>query len=361
MSKIKLLLITVRADYGGGPRHVDLLINNISADFKVHVACPDDKPYYGLWQRNQHVNGIFNLPHRKFKTSALLALSKFIKENSISVVHSHGKGAGVYSRFLKILNPALKVVHTFHGVHTQEYGKVAKMLYYGYENAAKHLTDKFINVSYGEGDICVTGGFCQKEKQTTIYNGVPDLSTLTKANGKSSAETFEVVSISRFDFSKHMQLALKIAALLHDHKHIKFIWVGDGPDKLSLEKQAESDGLTNIVFTGFTDNPEKYLQSAKLYLSTSRWEGLPLSLVEAASLSIPIVATNVTGNNEVVQHGVNGFLYQSDSPQDAADAIIKLIQNQALLDEFSNNSRRIYEDKFTVDLMVNKTELVYKT
>lgn len=61
-----------------------------------------------------------------------------------------------------------------------------------------------------------------------------------------------------------------------------------------------------IDFVGFTKEPMKYLQSSDLYLSTSRFEGLPYGLIEAASVGLPIVASNVKGNNEVVNNGYNG-------------------------------------------------------
>jgi glycosyltransferase involved in cell wall biosynthesis len=360
MSKTNLLLVTVRADHGGGPRHVDLLINNINRNFNLFVACPDDKPYKNFWQTNSAVKGTFLLPHRKFSFSRLKELSRFIKSNSITVVHSHGKGAGVYTRLLKLLIPSLKVVHTFHGVHVLQYSLLSRNLYYLYEKLMCKLTDRFINVSFGERDICLKHGFIEAKKQITVYNGVPDLAERTSHPAIPDIfKKFKVISISRFDFSKNMQLTYIIAKQLKHNPSIEFVWVGDGADREELENKVKEEGLMNIKFTGFTDQPDIYLKSAQVYLSTSRWEGLPLSLIEAASLSIPVIATDVTGNNEVVKHGFNGFLYDAEAPELAAEYITKLADDPALYTEFAKNSRETYLENFTVEEMVRKTEEIY--
>ena len=118
---MKILLVTLRADWGGGPQHVDLLINNISEKFEIYVTCPNDKPYYEKWKNNPKVKDIFILPHRKFSFKKLIGLSNFVKNHNIEIIHSHGKGAGIYSRLLKLFNYNLKIIHTLHGFHIREY------------------------------------------------------------------------------------------------------------------------------------------------------------------------------------------------------------------------------------------------
>ena len=96
---MKILLITVRSDFGGGPRHVDQLINNLPQNIEIYVAYPQDGTPYGQeWNSNSRIKSRINIPFRKFSTKTLFEIAKFIKENSINIVHSHGNGAGVYSR-----------------------------------------------------------------------------------------------------------------------------------------------------------------------------------------------------------------------------------------------------------------------
>lgn len=354
MNRKKLLYITARADHGGGPKHLDLLINYLAGKFEIYVACPPDEPYYSLWKQNKNISKILSIPHRKLTASGLGNLYTLIKENNIEIVHSHGKGAGIYSRLLKLLVPSLTIVHTFHGVHISEYSQIQKSIYIFIERLAGILTKKFINVSNGERDICLSLKFSTASKTSVIYNGIPTPECLNEVK----EVEFVVTSITRFDYSKNMQLAFEIAKVL---PFIKFCWVGDGPDRQSLEEQAIIEQVSNITFAGFQDNPMAFLAQTSVYLSTSRWEGLPISLIEASSLGIPVIATNVTGNNEVVTHDLNGLLFDQNFPEIAVKYIEKLYNNRYLHQQLSQNALHIFQQKFKVELMAAKTEAIYRS
>jgi len=360
MSKTKILLITVRADYGGGPKHVDLLLNNISDKFEVYVACPRDKPYFQYWTENPRVKDIFLVPHRKFQLAKLRQLAAYCKQNSIELVHSHGKGAGVYARLLKLLLPQLKVVHTFHGMHIGEYSSLQKKLYFLYEKALAALTDKFINVSEGEKMQCLDFNLFKPEHSVVMYNAISPLQKDLAGRCPALQNKTVVATISRFDFPKYMDLAYQIAKSFKNNPNLVFLWVGDGQDKHKLEKLASQENLTNILFTGFSDNVAQYLSWADIYLSTSRWEGLPYALMEAASLGIPIVASNVVGNNEIVKPGEKGFLFNLQSPEVAVNYINVLANDKELYAAMSAAAQHTFRKKFRIEAMIAKLESVYE-
>lgn len=353
-----ILLITLRADHGGGPQHIDYLVNNYPDNIKLYMACPKDKPYYSLWHLNNKIQEIFELQHRKFSFVRLILLLKFIKKHKIRVIHSHGKGAGIYSRVLKILSPELKIIHTMHGFHFQEYGKLSKYLYITLERALALFTDMFINVSIGERDICQKYKLYPVGKSRVIYNGICSLEEYVDARNKIKLIDKRIVTtISRFDYPKNMDLAYQIAKEFKDRLDIVFLWIGDGKDKNEIEKRAK-DECVNIIFTGFSSDISKYLSATDIYLSTSRWEGLPIALLEAQSLGVPIVATDVIGNNEAVVHGYNGYLFK-DIIQ-ACTYILKLLKNKDLYLELQKNARKNFENKFQVYGMVEQLITVYK-
>lgn len=355
---MKILFITLRADHGGGPKHVDLLINNLSNNIEIFLASPQDKPYYDLWSESQRVKDVFVLPHRKFSVKKLLKLNKFIKDNDIKIIHSHGKGAGVYSRMLKILNPRLKAVHTLHGVHIGEYGFLKKRVYIFLERFLALFTDKFINVSNNENSICLKHGLFKKNKSEIIYNGIKALLREDSSRKKFNLYGKKVVTtISRFDYAKNMALAYEIAKNFKDGTDIIFLWLGDGGDRAKFESMAKKDGV-NIIFTGFTDEIAAYLSATDIYLSTSRWEGLPYALIEAQSLGIPIVATNVVGNNEVVENGKSGFLFES--AQQAHQNIEILLNDEKIYGKMQNQAQLNFKDKFDISVMIRKVEKIYE-
>ena len=99
----KILYLNLRSDWGGAPKHIDILYKNIGPDFLIYFAAPISEPYGISWYKLVGKERFFELEHRKFSISKLLELKSFIKNNEIKIVHAHGKGAGLYGRLLKIL------------------------------------------------------------------------------------------------------------------------------------------------------------------------------------------------------------------------------------------------------------------
>ncbi|KGQ52458.1 hypothetical protein JL12_00905 [Gallibacterium anatis 10672-6] len=354
---MRVLLLTVRADHGGGPRHVDLIINNISSNYDVYVGCPCDAPYYNKWVKSVKVKKIYELPHRKFSIAKFWGLYKFIKINNISIVHSHGKGAGVYSRLLKIFCPNLKIVHTLHGFHIEEYRYIKKKLYIFIEKILSIFTNKFINVSDGEKNICLSYGLFYSNKSEVIYNGIETFSKIEDAKRKIHLHNKIIITtISRFDYPKNMNLAYVIAKKFSNNKNIIFLWIGDGKDKEELENRAKRENA-NITFIGFTKNIPLYLSATDIYLSTSRWEGLPYALIEAQAIGIPIIATNVVGNKDVVTSNLDGFLFNNED--EAYNYIEELIKNKNKYECFVENSKINYKNKFDISVVMSKIEKIY--
>ena len=291
---MKLLFISVRADFGGGPKHINDIINSLTeSNFELYLACPNDKPYYYYWKKLESIKGILVIPHRSFSILSFFSLCKFIRDNDIELIHSHGKGAGIYSRFLSFWTK-IPVVHTTHGLHLYS-NKGLSFLYKKLEQSLSSYTRKIVTVSRGEFNLLekIIGS---NEKLINIYNGITDPKEYYQ-NESNRYLSNTIITITRYDFAKNMKLCLEIVRCLKSKYN--FIWIGDGPERQEIESIAKSEALP-IEFIYFTDNVFKYLRKSFIYLSTSRSEGLPYSLIEASAMGIPIVATNVRGNNEVV-------------------------------------------------------------
>lgn len=348
---MKILLITVRSDFGGGPRHVNQLVKALPDDIDLYMAYPmGGDPYGKQWESNSRIKNTYHIPFRAFSFKALCGLCSFIKTNKIEIVHSHGNGAGFYSRLLKIMCPHIKVVHTFHGVSTNYESKIKQFVVKNSNRFLRYFTDAFICVSKGEENIAFDYGYLQKEKTQVIYNGIP------LCNLKRNIPSLPtIVTISRFDYQKNMDRCLEIVRKFVNYK-VRFVWVGDGPDFERLKNTAVSEKLP-IVFVGFSKSPMDYLTSSSIYLSTSRFEGLPYALIESLSIGLPIVATNVVGNNEVVIQGKSGYLYQTDD--EAVVYINQLLADDKLYNEFSENAKSFFISMFDEKTMVENLKKLY--
>lgn len=345
---MKVLLITVRSDFGGGPRHVHQLVENLPDDVELYMAYPEQgDPYADMWKENPRIKGTWFIPYRSFSLDALFQLKSFVEKNRIDVIHSHGNGAGLYSRLLKLLGCKAKIVHTFHGI-TNNYSSVLKKIsnqIVGF--LLRPLTDRFILVGKGELELGVGMHVLNRKRSVVIYNGIETPEERTIRDDK----IINIITLSRFDYQKNMDMAYEIAYRLKDNKNIRFTWVGDGDDMARLKSKAEAE-CVNITFTGFSKEPMKHLADADIYLSTSRFEGLPYALVEAASMSLPIVATNVVGNNECVKDGVSGFLFKT--VDEAVVKINAMAQDHDMLVSMSRNSRDLFLEQFTITSMLEK-------
>jgi len=353
---MNVLVITLRADFGGGPEHVYQLVKNATS-ICFHVACPDDVPYMDRY-RKLVGSRILPLPHRKFKFNFLRKLVAYARGNKIDVIHSHGKGAGLYARLLSAII-RVPSVHTPHGIHVGEYNALKIWLYKLYENSTSCRVKKILFVSDSEKKQASELGLWQGVGTTIIPNGV-ELIDDEKINSWSVSaredlcvkkSCFLVIMISRFDYAKNMDEAFNIAKKCPE---IHFVWVGDGEDKSLLEAKSKSEGVLNIKYVGFSSNPKYYLAASDLYLSTSRWEGLPLGMLEAMSLGLPALASRVPGNVDLVKEGETGFLYTLGDVDFAVEKLKQLKNDHDLCRRLGMVARSRQQQLFSVKNMADK-------
>jgi glycosyltransferase involved in cell wall biosynthesis len=129
----------------------------------------------------------------------------------------------------------------------------------------------------------------------------------------------------------------------------KFIIAGTGPGEMDLKELASQLKVEkNIIFTGSlgADDIPKYLASADLYVSTSLSDsGLAASTGEAMACGLPVIVTDVGGNDEWINDGESGYIIPVKSPEILAEKIIALFKNQELMDSFGNLNRKIIEER----------------
>jgi len=356
---VRLLLITARADVGGGPRHVDLLARHLPDDTECWIAAPDDKPYAAQWRAMAQVRGVLPIPHRRFSLIALMRLASACRRHHIHIVHSHGKGAGLYARLLKLCVPSVRVVHTFHGVHLGGYGWLSGIAYRLLERALRPLTAAFVNVSRGEQRQCLGLGFVTEQRSHVIYNGIalPGASP-TPAHTLPSPV---ILTVARFHYQKHMALALEIAHRAKGaHPDWRFVWVGDGPERSALQQEVADRGIDNVTFAGARNDVPSYLRSADVFLSTSRWEGLPYTLIEASAEGLPIVATNVVGNDEAVVPGETGWLFAPNDPDEAIRRIAQIVGDPAHREHLASGGRALVSTTFSLERSLGELAALYR-
>lgn len=338
--KIKILYISVRSDVGGGPKHISQLLKNFDHQkYDVYIACPDDEPFYKLFVNYLGQEKVFQIPHRTFSIKHILAIKNRISKNEIAIVHSHGKGAGIYSRLLKILDPKLKVIHTYHGIHYKGYNKFQKSLYFFMEFTLSFITKKIICVSESEKEEAITKKITHNSKKlTTIINGVTVPETM---KNKEINKEINIVIVSRFDYQKNTGLLISIIKNILENIDFKinFYLLGTGEEQYLLNNIKE-EHPNNIFILNNISNPSLYYEKCHFILNTSRWEGLPLSVLEAMAHGCIPILTNVTGNKDIIatSNPNMGLLY--NETHEVIDYLQKFLLKEI---DFKNSSKINYD------------------
>lgn len=341
----RVLLISVRSDVGGGPAHVHELVKSADDRVNFFAALPDDGYLYSVLQESLGWDQVIDIPRQRFTMSALWKLRQFCRENQIDLIHSHGKGAGVYSRFLAALI-GLPVVHTLHGYHDATYSPWLKRLYAFWESLAARVTKAVICVSPSERVGFLSKVQVAQEKIRVVLNGTP-------IHEASAVEIipYKIVTVARYSYPKNLTLFVDVAKRLPEYI---FHIYGDGEEREALLTYISNLYVNNVVLHGEVKNVSEHIKDAAIYLSTSRWEGLPLAVLEAMSLGIPVVASDVVGNRDAVRPGETGYLYALED----MEGCLRQIEHARTLDR--DVIRTCHQKFFSADRMASETYAVYK-
>ncbi|MGE4519498.1 MAG: glycosyltransferase family 4 protein [Desulfobacteraceae bacterium] len=183
-----------------------------------------------------------------------------------------------------------------------------------------------------------------------------------------SEETYmKILIASRMLWSKGIGDLIKASHILAQKK-IKFktIIVGKpdtcNPDSIPLEKLEEWSKLPYVEYLGYQSQMHKIIKNSNIIaLPTTYGEGVPKFLIEAASSGRPIVTNNEPGCKEIVKNGVNGFLVPAKNIEKLADALELLILNRDLRLKFGKAGRKIVENEFSEEIVIEKTLNLYKS
>lgn len=280
---------------------------------------------------------------------ALWELYNILKKiDEIDVIHLHSSKAGFLGRIVSfLLGKSNKTIYTPHAISflRLDISPKKRKIFIWMEKFASFFGGKIVACSQSEKEAIEEQGI---KNVTFINNGIKPLQVEKKVN---TSDKITMISVGRLSIQKNPKLFNDIALEFRDNPNIQFIWCGDGELKSELTSP-------NIKCTGWIERKEleNYLASADIYLSTSLWEGLPLSVLEAMSIGLPIVLSNCVGNKDLVDN--NGFLYKNK--KNATNNINELIENKELINKKGYNSKILMDNNFYIKNMAISYLNIYK-
>jgi glycosyltransferase involved in cell wall biosynthesis len=283
--------------------------------------------------------------------SIIRKIRKIIKEEKIDLVHTHLFTANLWGRLAAILMNKTIIVTE----HNTDYWK--NWLHKFIDKFLEKFTNKIITVSDGVSSFYQEYENIPRNKIKTIYNGI-DLRKFS--NSKHFSKKARIIGmIARLNEQKNYRNFLNAAYIINKQDtNINFLIVGEGPLKEDLEKYAQRLGK-NIKFLGQRKDIPEIIKGIDIFVLSSDYEGLPLTILEAMAASKSVVATNVGGIPEAVEDGKTGILVPPKNPDALANAIMKLLKNPRLRKQMGEAGRKRAEKYFTMEKMVKKYEDVY--
>lgn len=380
----KTIMLIAETCQDGVGRHVSDLVMNLDKKkyniIVVHGTGRVDQNFRTMQNRMSENVKFLAVPsmvrniHPIQDMKAFLHVNKLICHYRPTIIHCHSSKAGVIGRLIGSSKSYVKkIIYTPHAyaIQNMQLSSVKHSVYLLIERWLGHKKKVLtINVSNGERQFALDHKLC-KENSAVIYNAVEDMPAISvdgitgiRGELKVPENHKLVICAARLYHQKNPQLFCDIAeraAMQHSDAH--FIWVGEGEMLEAMRSRVgEMEGLSDrIQFVGYRQDVHPLMCASDIFLSTSRYEGLPYTLIEACRASLPMIAADIVGNSEVVTDGINGHLFNLDEGADAAKELLdELLEDEVLRDKMAQEARNVYEEHFQIQAMVELTEGIYE-
>ncbi|MBI2526459.1 MAG: glycosyltransferase [Candidatus Rokubacteria bacterium] len=365
---IRVLELLVSSELGGGPAHVrDVIARLPRTEFAVSVGTPGGGPYVETFrQLGAHV---VEVASDRLSPGALSAVVRLVRRHGIRLVHSHGKGAGLYGR-LGARAVGIPAIHTFHGLHYSGYPPGLRWGYLALERGLARLTHTLVHVSESQAREARALGLSPVNRSRVIVNGI-DLARVRALAGERPLtrealglppRALVIGTIARFDPVKALGVLLEgLSALAARFPSVALLLVGQGGGERELRARAAALGVHGrVVFAGAIPDAARCLPAMDVYASASLGEGLPLTLLEAMACEVPVVATRVPGHVDVVEEGVTGLLVPARDPRALAAAVGALLGDDARRGVMGAEGRARVARHFSADRMAAEVATLYR-
>lgn len=372
MSRYRVLRMITWLPTGGIERKIAAVLPRLNRDlFEPHLCCirergplADDLEQQGV---PVHVIRFRN----RWDPFALRRLRKLVRELDISVVHSHMYRANVPATALKVIGEHVKVVGHYHNVGT-------------WESTRQRLLDRWLankrdmNLAVSEAvrrDV-ISHLQLPPSKVRTLRNGVnlDEFHPVAAAARHAIRERLGlpasakvVVMVARLVSQKNQSLVIESAMeVLKAVPRAHFLFVGDGPDNEALKELASVRCVRDhVTFLGKRDDVPDILAASDVSVLPSTREGFSNAVLESMACGVPVIASNVGGNAEVIDNGINGFLLDmqpAPSPAPNASRFVRYLKRLLLEDDFRMRMGAVAHssvEAFSIDTMVRETEQAY--
>lgn len=337
-------------------------MEKLLVEFARHTDRDTLKPYFvALQERGPLAEDLESLGAEVFvlnkadgyRPFLTIRLARLFRRLRADIVHSHNIGAYLYAVPAARLGRVPVVMHTSHGRRDLE-SKRRNLAFV----LASRVVNRLVCVSEDVRRRCTAEGI-PEVKTRTIWNGIDT----TRFSYSGPCKGGPAVIVARLSPEKDIATLIRaLKIVVARYPDFRLAVVGDGECRSSLEQLTESLGLRGQVsFLGEVRDVAERLKRASMFVLSSISEGVSLTLLEAMAVGLPVVATDVGGNPEVVVPGETGWLVPARSPGQLAEAMMRVLAAPDRAHQIGRAGRRRVETHFDVRRMVRDYEDLYLT
>ncbi|TEB09726.1 glycosyltransferase family 4 protein [Pelotomaculum propionicicum] len=378
MTRIKVLLIVTLSELGGAQKVVYHIAAGLPPEqFEVTVACAPGGELVN-WLRNlprgvqvMEISGLKRNISLWDDLKAFKKLYALIKKGAFDIVHCHSSKAGVLGRLAAYFAGVPKIYFTAHGWGINEYqSRPVRFFYTWAERLAGVVSTGVVCVS--ESDLLKGRNLrlAANDKLKVIYNGMPEprpKEGVLRGELNIRKEDIVIGSVARLAPQKDPLFLLEVAGRMitspdnnQDRGRVYFVIIGDGPLRSRCEEFVNLKNLQGSVFLmGAREDAAELLRDFDVFVLFSRWEGLPLTIIEAMLAGRPVVASAVGGVSEMVVDQKTGLLINASDGRAAVQALRELAADRERRLSMGEAGRRRAVELFSINEMVNKYRELY--
>ncbi|MDD4990287.1 MAG: glycosyltransferase family 4 protein [Candidatus Pacebacteria bacterium] len=374
MDRIKILQIITLSEWGGAQRVVFDLADNLNKnEFQVEVACGGGGLLVEkLRARNIKVYEILNLKRELSfidDVKAFFALKKLIKKEKYDIVHCHSAKAGILGRWAAKSAGVRNIYYTVHSwsfYNKEEFGITAK-LFIGLEKLFSRHTKKIVCVANKVMADGILRKIAKSEKFLAIPNGI-DFNVENKRDEIRTGYGIRITDIvfgmvARLAYPKDPLLFLQLAKeILKEADNAKFVLVGDGPLMQKCQEFIKQENLQEALLLLGEKTPletRELFFAFDVFLLLSKFEGMPITVLEAMFAGLPIIASNVGGIGELIEKEKGGFLIRHSDKEALKEKMLYLIKNPQVRKQMGEYNFQKAREDFTLEKMVRAYEELY--
>lgn len=344
---------------------LDVLEHIDKKRFIVEVACLGRRGSLYHAFRSKHVTVHFLNKQRGFSPRVYFQLRRLITEKRFDIVHSHNPGAFLYGAIAAILAKVSTIINSEHG-----YADVISWRKRIAESILTNRISRTLAVSKDLASILSNRPFARKSNIQILHNGIDvdkfssskKRAVIRESIGIKDPEIL-IGTVARLAAVKgHETLIRSFRLIRYAFSEAKLLIVGDGDRKEVLQNLVRELNLReNVIFAGQRSDIPDVLSAMDIFVLSSLNEGLSITLLEAMASGLPVVATSVGGNLEVVENGISGLLVPSNDAEKMAEALNSIITDKSIPRSFGEAAKRRVREHFGAQRMVKDLETIYET